>query len=297
MVSAQRKMSAEEYIDLYKDIAIEQMKEYRIPASIKLAQGMLESGNGYSRLAVKANNHFGIKCKTTWKGDRIYHDDDQKGECFRSYRSARESYVDHSIFLSTQPRYASLFKLDITDYKGWAHGLKSCGYATHPDYAEMLIRLIESYDLYKFDAAGRNKSEYAEIPTGILGREKNEKDREEKHTGQGFQREWGNNNGVKYIIIRAGDNFRAVAKEAGISPRKLMTFNDLGSEQLPEEGRILYVSKKKKTSATEFNHHVQAGETTYSISQKYGITIRELKKMNPQLDAGPAYVGQKLRLR
>jgi len=142
-VYGQRKMSREEYIDLYKDVAISEMRQYKIPASITLAQGILESGCGGSVLAIEANNHFGIKCHKEWTGGRFYYDDDEKNECFRVYADARESYHDHSLFLTTRERYNNLFTLKITDYKGWAHGLKSAGYATNPQYAPLLIKIIE----------------------------------------------------------------------------------------------------------------------------------------------------------
>ncbi len=146
-----KKMSAKEYIETYRSLAVEAMQEYGIPASIKLAQALIESDNGNSPLALKANNHFGIKCKTSWSGDKMLHDDDEKDECFRSYRSAYDSYRDHSDFLADSPRYRFLFDLDPADYKGWARGLSHAGYATNPDYANMLIKAIEQNGLYKID--------------------------------------------------------------------------------------------------------------------------------------------------
>ena len=141
----------QQYINQYKDIAIEQMLKWKIPASITLAQGLFESGAGQSELAMKGNNHFGIKCNG-WDGRKVYHDDDARNECFRAYNNAFESYEDHSRFLVGSKRYASLFSLKTTDYKGWAKGLKTAGYATSPSYAEALIRIIEMYNLYQFPA-------------------------------------------------------------------------------------------------------------------------------------------------
>ena len=159
-VQAQRRNSRyNEYIKQYAPLAVEQMKEHKIPASITLAQGLLESGAGQSALARKSNNHFGIKCHSDWRGRRVYHDDDAKGECFRAYRHPKDSYEDHSLFLKRGARYAFLFKLKITDYKGWARGLKKAGYATDPSYANRLITIIEDYDLYKYDSRG--------MPSGI----------------------------------------------------------------------------------------------------------------------------------
>ena len=155
-----RKVPAyEKYIKQYSDIAVAHQKKYGIPASITLAQGLLESGAGRSELARKSNNHFGIKCHSDWRGGRVYHDDDLRGECFRKYRNAEQSYEDHAKFLTERPRYASLFKLKVTDYKGWAKGLQRCGYATDRAYANRLIKLIEDYDLYRYDRlqAGKKK--------------------------------------------------------------------------------------------------------------------------------------------
>ena len=145
------------YINDYKDLAIEHMNIYGIPASIKLAQGILESGSGKSELAVNSNNHFGIKCHSNWEGERTYYDDDEKNECFRKYKLVKDSYIDHSLFLSNKGRYSSLFNLKITDYKGWAKGLKKAGYATDPEYANNLIRLIEKYYLFDFDNKKKKK--------------------------------------------------------------------------------------------------------------------------------------------
>ena len=150
-VFSQNKISREEYISMYSHIAVNNMKQFGVPASITLAQAMLESDNGNSTLAVKANNHFGIKCHKDWTGATIYHDDDRKGECFRKYKNPEQSFNDHSLFLRGGKRYAFLFDLTPTDYKAWAHGLKKAGYATNPKYAELLIKIIEDNELYRFD--------------------------------------------------------------------------------------------------------------------------------------------------
>ena len=150
---AQKRLTPHDYIDMWGEVAVGQMVTHHIPASITLAQGILESGNGNSDLAARSNNHFGIKCHSDWDGRRTYHDDDEKGECFRVYKNAAESFDDHSAFLK-RSRYAELFELDITDYKGWARGLKKCGYATNPKYAGLLIDLVERYELQRFDEEG-----------------------------------------------------------------------------------------------------------------------------------------------
>ncbi|MEI6852765.1 MAG: glucosaminidase domain-containing protein, partial [Bacteroidota bacterium] len=154
-ILAQSKQTVEGYIAKYLELAMQEMRIYKIPASITLAQGLLESGNGNSELALNANNHFGIKCKNEWTGDKYYYDDDEKHECFRKYKSDTDSYRDHSLFLTKREYYKALFLLDICDYKGWANGLKKAGYATEPMYAEMLIKIIEDNQLYNYDCPGQ----------------------------------------------------------------------------------------------------------------------------------------------
>src|SRR5215208_705636 len=147
---AQSPETIKKYIATYKDIAIEEMQRTGVPASITLAQGIHETGAGTSDLVVRSNNHFGIKCKTEWTGAVVYHDDDARGECFRKYDDPIDSYRDHSDFLKNRPYYTSLFKLDPTDYTAWASGLKKAGYATNPKYEQILIKLIEDYDLQDY---------------------------------------------------------------------------------------------------------------------------------------------------
>lgn len=281
---AQYKMSTREYIELYKDMAIEQMGQYKIPASITLAQGIIESGSGSSRLAIKANNHFGIKCKSSWTGGRIYHDDDEKGECFRKYQSARDSYSDHSIFLTTGSRYASLFDLKLTDYKGWAHGLKAAGYATNPQYAHILIKVIDDNELYKYDNIKQSGKQEILLNEGIAP----QKDR----TG----RLWGKNNGVKYVIANQGDTFQSIASQEGIRLELLLRYNDLDQVIPLKAGGAVYVESKRNKSSLAKRHVIAPGETIHSISQKYAVTIESLKSMNPKLRRKVPYVGQKIKL-
>lgn len=281
---AQYKMSTREYIELYKDMAIEQMGQYKIPASITLAQGIIESGSGSSRLAIKANNHFGIKCKSSWTGGRIYHDDDEKGECFRKYQSARDSYSDHSIFLTTGSRYASLFDLKLTDYKGWAHGLKAAGYATNPQYAHILIKVIDDNELYKYDNIKQSGKQEILLNEGIAP----QKDR----TG----RLWGKNNGVKYVIANQGDTFQSIASQEGIRLELLLRYNDLDQVIPLKAAGAVYVESKRNKSSLAKRHVIAPGETIHSISQKYAVTIESLKSMNPKLRRKVPYVGQKIKL-
>ena len=203
------------YINQYKDIAIGQMHKYHIPASITLAQGLLESGAGKSELAHKANNHFGIKCHS-WDGKRIYHDDDKKGECFRVYKSAKDSYEDHSIFLSTGSRYAFLFKYSETDYVAWARGLKRAGYATSPTYADKLIDIIERYNLDQYDRIQQSSKPKVLNP----------------HTPYIA-------NDIVYIVARQGDTMQSIADEFGIAKRKLIIYNDLYRGYVPVKGDII----------------------------------------------------------
>ncbi|MEG1671624.1 MAG: glucosaminidase domain-containing protein [Mucinivorans sp.] len=286
--SAQQKMSSAQYIDRYKSIAIDKMKNYGIPASITLAQGLLESGNGGSELAVKANNHFGIKCGKSWTGPRIYHDDDKKDDCFRKYSSVEESYRDHSIFLKESSRYKSLFELERTDYKGWAEGLEKAGYATNPMYAELLIDLVNRNKLYQWDIP--------QTMGGIFGSKifigEGNAPTQMMHVGL----TWGRCNGVKYVLARRGDSYITLAKKLHISPSRLMGFNDLEfAEPLAADERV-FIQRKKAKSSMQNSHIVMAGETSYSISQEFGIKLRNLKKMNKQLRKSPPTIGESLRL-
>lgn len=276
----QDKMTVKEYIDKYKDLAIEQMRLYQIPASIKLAQGIVETSNGNSRLARLANNHFGIKCKTEWTGDKIYHDDDAQGECFRKYDSAAESYRDHSLFLRTRSRYACLFELKITDYKGWAYWLKASGYATNPKYPQMLIKTIEENELYKFDDPKYVEKIVEKSDPGI----------------NVVKGDYKTNNGVKYVIARSGDSMASIAQREGVPLEKILIYNDMTAPIRLKEGIAVYVQPKRTSSIKARGHVVEPGETTHSISQKYAITIYSLKEMNPKLKRKSPHVGQHLKL-
>ena len=272
-----RNKQYEDYIKKYRELAVDEMKKYHIPASITLAQGLLESGAGQSTLARKSNNHFGIKCGSDWNGKTVRHDDDARGECFRAYKHPKQSYEDHSKFLAGRPRYASLFKLKITDYKGWARGLKKAGYATNPRYADQLIDIIELYDLDKYDKKG-----------GLKWMKEN------PNPHQPYMA-----NGLVYIVVRAGDSWKSISKEFDISQRKLRKYNDLYKGYTLQVGDILYLEKKNKKAGKEHIVHVlRAGESMYSISQKYGIRLKNLYKLNKMDAEDPApEVGTILRLR
>ena len=277
-MSAQtRNRQYEAYIKQYRELAVEEMKKYHIPASITLAQGLLESGAGQSTLARKSNNHFGIKCGSDWTGRTVSHDDDARGECFRAYKHPKQSYEDHSKFLASRPRYASLFKLKITDYKGWARGLKKAGYATNPRYADQLIGIIELYDLHKYDTKG-----------GLKWMKENPNPHQPYIA-----------NGLLYIVVRAGDTWKSISKEFDISRKKLRKYNDLYKGYELQEGDILYLEKKKRKAAKECIVHVlRSGESMYGISQRYGIRLKNLYKLNKMDAEDPApEVGTILRLR
>ena len=272
-----RNKQYEAYIKKYRELAVEEMKKYHIPASITLAQGLLESGAGQSALARKSNNHFGIKCGSDWYGKTVSHDDDARGECFRAYKHPKDSYEDHSKFLAGRPRYASLFNLNITDYKGWARGLKKAGYATNPRYADQLIGIIELYELYKYD--DKNYLKWI---------------KKNPNPHQTYIA-----NGLLYIVVRAGDSWKSISQEFDISQKKLRKYNDLYKGYALQVGDILYLEKKNKKADKEHIVHVlRAGESMYSISQKYGIRLKNLYKLNKMDEDDPApKIGTILRLR
>ena len=288
-INAQMKWNSryQAYIDQYKDLAIAEMLKYDIPASITLAQGLLDSGAGLSELARKGNNHFGIKCHD-WDGATTYHDDDEEQECFRKYRDVYESYEDHSRFLARQPRYRSLFRLKRTDYKGWARGLKKCGYATSPTYANKLIGIIELYKLHKYDKATKydrfmvSRSEVKGIAPGT-----------NLHQIHIYNKNY-------YLIARAGDTFKSIAKEVGISYKKIAKYNERDKNDTLIPGEVVYLKKKQKKADKAYKnrpHRVKAGESMYSIAQYYGIRTESLYKMNK---LGPDYslkAGDCLRVR
>jgi len=286
--SAQSKWTPtyQQYIDQYKDCAIEQMLKWKIPASITLAQGLLESGAGRSELARKGNNHFGIKCHD-WTGAMVYHDDDSRNECFRAYNSAFESYEDHSKFLAKRGRYSSLFNLKTTDYKGWAYGLKAAGYATDPKYPQRLIDIIQLYKLYEYDRA----RSYDKFMT------KHTKDVQVAGQPLHLIKIYNKN---YYIIGRRGDTFRTIGQEIGISYKKIAKYNERDKDSPIQEGEIIWLKKKQKKAAKEYKgrkHYVRQGESMYSIAQKYGIRLKSLYKRNHLSPDYDLRIGDELKLR
>ena len=285
---AEKKNSPEDYVALYKNDAIREMQLFRVPASITLAQGMLESDNGNSALAVYANNHFGIKCHKEWTGETYTQDDDEKDECFRKYTSAYDSYVDHSEFLKTRPRYAFLFDLKITDYKGWAKGLKDAGYATDPKYADRLIQLIERYKLYEYDKL-EGKAPVAAEPKKPEGNKT-------VAINSSPKREVFLNNDRKYIIVKPGDSFMKIAKEMEMGVWQLYKYNDLSKNDPLKAGQMLYIQPKKR-KAKDDKCQVKPGQTMHDISQQYGVKLKKLYKYNNMEPGTEPKTGQVIYLR
>ncbi|MDR0940135.1 MAG: glucosaminidase domain-containing protein [Mediterranea sp.] len=281
-VQAQRRnVRYNEYIKKYEEMAVEQMKRHKIPASITLAQGLLESGAGLSKLARDSHNHFGIKCGSGWRGKSVRHDDDLRDECFRAYRNPRESYEDHSDFLKRGSRYAFLFRLEITDYRGWAKGLKKAGYATDPSYANRLITIIEDYELYKYD----RKGVYSERKLA-------------KHPWLMNPHQVYIANDIAYVVARDGDTFKLLADELDISWKKLVKYNDLQRDYTLMAGDIVYLKKKQKRAAKAYTAYVvKDGDSMHSISQKFGIRLKNLYKMNRKEGDYVPEIGDRLRLR
>ncbi len=282
---AQRKNASYlKYFDKYHKLAVEQQRKYKIPASITLAQGVLESGAGQSSLARKSNNHFGIKCHSDWRGKRVYYDDDLKGECFRKYKSVEDSYEDHSRFLAYRSRYASLFDLKITDYKGWAKGLKRCGYATDRRYADRLIKIIEDYELYRYDQEKSRADKKRDKVTERLMK-----------SGRTLYM----NCGLLCVKAKAGDSFEQIGDDLGFRTRSLVSYNDAPDKHFPlKAGDIVYLEKKKKKAdKPNYDYVVKTGDSMYSISQKFGIRLKNLYKLNDKKEDYAPQVGDILRLR
>ena len=282
---AQRNAVYQQYIDLYSDMAIDQMRRYKIPASITMAQAILESGAGKSYLATKANNHFGIKVSSGWNGGYVTRDDDRKNERFRKYKNVADSYEDHSKFL-LKDRYKRLFDLDPLDYKGWARGLKACGYATLPTYANRLIDIIETYELHELDEDRHG-----------LKRKKKKKEIEyvapQKHIVMLV-------NGKQCVVARQGDTWESIAKELKVSKRKLLKYNEMMEDYALPAGMNVFLEKKAKKADAKYKdywHKVKQGESMYGIAQYYGIRLENLYKMNFKDDSYLPIAGDLLKVR
>ncbi len=289
-----------DYINTYADLAMSEMRRTGVPASITLAQAVIESDYGRSRLASKANNHFGIKCHNGWKGDKIYHNDDRRNECFRKYREVRESYMDHSDFLMEGSRYSFLFSLRQDDYKAWAKGLKKAGYATNPRYARMLIDMIEKNNLHVYDEiviSGRYEDgNVRDIYAGVD--DMSEPDRLDTRDVEYFNETIDDNfvvsrhnrikvkNRIEYITVTEDDTYESLADEFELLKWEIYRYNDLEEDASLYPGQILYLQPKRNRAEAGNDYHiVKEGETMYSISQHYGIKLKALYEKN-RMDPG-----------
>ena len=285
----QRQFSREEYIQKYYPLAISEMERSGIPASITLAQGCWESQNGNSVLATDGNNHFGIKCKSEWKGKKIYHDDDAKGECFRKYVHAEASYVDHSNFLMAGSRYSFLFQLDPKDYAGWARGLKQAGYATDPGYADRLIKIIEDFKLYVYDEYGDNRQ------LAII-KQDTEKPKPVKSSiarTTNISRKIELRNGLRSIVVAEGDTYESLTKRFKLKDWQLYTYNDFAKSRQPRPNEILYIQAKYKKASKQHKQHVtENGDTMHYIAQRYGLKLKPLLRRNRMDEGQEPAVGQ-----
>ncbi|MDO5510203.1 MAG: glucosaminidase domain-containing protein [Weeksellaceae bacterium] len=326
MLLAQRHQRDIDYIRKHAVYAVEEMHLYKIPASITLAQGIHETGGGQSRLADLANNHFGIKCKNEWTGPTISHDDDAKGECFRKYASVHESYRDHSLFLAERPYYKDLFRLRLTDYKGWANGLKRAGYATNPRYPQLLISKIETYDLHQFDVIqvsevhdklvslygqversvtdpyydpfSEQETQVATVPTRQQEQERQETRKMEvpKRMVNARARILRHPIGREYIEVMPGETIHQIAKLYKVDETRLMRNNDLDDPTKLRAGQYLFFAPKRNRGSMS-RYTVQRGDNMYIISQKAGIKLNQLYRRNRMSVGEEPQIGEVLYLR
>jgi len=307
---AQNAVDIENYINTYKNLAIAEMQRSGVPSAIILAQGIHETEAGTSELVRKSNNHFGIKCKAGWTGSVVYHDDDERGECFRGYEKPEDSYKDHSDFLRSSPRYSFLFKIDPTDYSAWAYGLKKAGYATNNRYPQILIKLIEDYNLqqYTMIAMGKLKSDDEKL----VAKEDDNIPSSSSTNGTDIIKT--NNdvsvnlppapkypdgqfviNNTNVIFAKAGTSLLSIAEQYNLSLSRLVDFNDLKIENVLEKDQLLFLQRKRKVSDNEF-HIVRKGETLYDICQQEGIRYESILEMNQLSNGLQPAVGEKIYL-
>jgi hypothetical protein len=307
------------YVEQYKELAIRKMYEYKIPASITIAQGIFESASGTSRLAKAGNNHFGIKCHKEWTGDTVKVDDDSLQECFRKYAKVEDSYNDHSLFLTSRPRYSKLFSLDIMDYKGWAKGLKEAGYATNPKYAERLISLIDRFELAKLDTIYQERMAkgWFEMsqPEMVLIEEEVVEEKEITLLKDNFgvvftpnsseykkvnypfsNRVAFENNGVLFVIAKNGDTYATIARDVQSDENRIRLFNDVPKGKGLVQGEIVYIEQKRKTCKAVV-HVLEKGETLHYISQKYGVRLAVIMKINDLNEKSVVKVNSKIKLK
>ncbi len=291
---------------MFKWIAVREMHRSGIPASITMAQACLESDNGNSDLSKRSNNHFGIKCKKDWKGDRVYHDDDQLGECFRKYNTVEESFVDHTDFLVANPRYQYLFNLSHKDFDAWAKGLKNAGYATDPQYPQRLIKIINEESLFLLDEI---KAEDMPVNDILVTKGKSYDPHKVKNQKiESFdnisinpfsKRNVKQLNGLDIIYVIEGDTYESIAREFEMKTWEILVYNDLkkGTTQ-PIPGSFLYLERKRCNAIKgKETHTLQPKETLWDVSQKYGVTLNSLKCKNKIRKGVDPIVGDPIYLR
>ena len=306
-----QRITVEEYIETYKDIAMREMRDYKIPASITLAQGILESGAGNSALARDARNHFGIKCHKGWEGETYIMDDDEKNECFRKYDNPEESFKDHSLFLTTRSRYAGLFELDIMDYEGWARGLKAAGYATNPQYAQLLIERIERFELYRYDqiAMGLMTETEAELlaeddeevpEDDLLELAYSPTDRSvfplvDMTAKKRFIYE---NNGVRFLFAKEGETPAEMSLELGIRLDKFCAYNLIKHPEAVtfHSGDVVYLESLRNRNWKVRHYTVAEGETLRDVALRCGVKPEKLIKRNRLGEHPRLHPGQSLHL-
>lgn len=300
---AQQNETVRQYINTYKELAMDEMKRTGVPASIKLAQGIHETMAGTSALVLKSNNHFGIKCKTGWTGESVSHDDDARGECFRKYPTAEDSYRDHSNFLKNSTRYAGLFQLDPTDYAGWANGLKKAGYATNPKYPLVLIKLIEDYQLQQYTLLALGKPA---IDTNISSRPDTAVSKVGgfKPMGEVFPATKKKSyptgefriNDTRVVYASKGVSFLSLAQKYNVPLARLFEFNELKQAEEVANDQLIFLQRKRKTGKEEY-HKVLPGESLHTIAQEQGIRLESLCELNLLGPDDRPAPGEKLSLR
>ena len=313
-LAAQRSDEVILYINTYKQVAIDEEQRTGVPAAIKLAQGIHETQAGTSELVRKSNNHFGIKCKSSWTGERVYHDDDARGECFRSYTQPEQSYRDHSDFLKNSPRYAFLFQLDPTDYKSWANGLRQAGYATNYRYAQIIIKLIEDYNLQQYtliamgkmapssealvlNEAGKNTSSITiqAVKPSEPAHAQEEPQPVIKISHPDYPSGAFSINNTKVVFVKEGTALLTLAEEYHISFARILDFNDLNDGDMLKQDQLVFIQRKRKSGSTPY-HIVQPGESLYDICQSEGIRMESLLENNQLADNMQVAAGEKLYL-
>ncbi len=306
----------QQYIAQWKDEAVYQMVVHKIPASITLAQGILESGDGNSRLAREGNNHFGIKCHNDWQGKTIHEDDETRGECFRKYDNARESFEDHSAFLQRK-RYETLFALPVDDYKGWCKGLKQCGYATNPKYPELLLKIIDEYSLHQYDEVGKQYIKDKKIPARSGGKDTEPVATHDTAKPKGKGKHGGNKNTgderttinishnreiaisanrIKYTLVKEGETLKTLAEQLDMNEGQLKRYNDLSNNANLKVGQKLY-TQPKRNKCKQATYTVKKGDSLWSISQEFGVKMSKIKTYNTLEEGAMLKAGQELKLR